>query len=397
MKVSAVPKHVAPIVERLVRVGQGKAWYTSCYLKLEPRDRARRKYLIKLKNRIKQELERLEALGIDRNDLADVKHDLSRIRSYLENSENLPQGQGIALFACRPRRVFEAIPLPEVFRSRLTVDRTPLVRELAAVSDEFGLLLCAVADRTEARFFLVTALGVEETQGLKVSGAVRTRKYHGKIVPSSSRGRQGSYGEHNFQQRIKGQVQRHLAEVAGQLFELSKELPLRGLVLAGPGGQPKALSMHLHPYLQELLLGWFGATPRNMTPDKIWKKVIEVRRRAERARELRDINLLMERVGDHWAVNGTEAALRALARGQVNTLVIDGSAKIPGYKCSQTGRLTTSPQGCRGNGTAEPVADVIDDAIEEALKQGCRIQVIEDGNLAGKVEGLAALLRFRSA
>ena len=40
-------------LQRLVRIQPGKHWIVSCYLKLEPRDRARGKYLIKLKNRVK--------------------------------------------------------------------------------------------------------------------------------------------------------------------------------------------------------------------------------------------------------------------------------------------------------------------------------------------------------
>ena len=49
-------------VSRLSRMRPGKHPIVSCYLKLEPRDRARGKYLIKLKNRIRGVEERLERL-----------------------------------------------------------------------------------------------------------------------------------------------------------------------------------------------------------------------------------------------------------------------------------------------------------------------------------------------
>ncbi|HSE53251.1 MAG TPA: hypothetical protein VLB00_13770, partial [Gemmatimonadales bacterium] len=48
-------------LQRLVRLPAGKHWIVSCYLKLEPRDRARGKYLIKLKNRIRDVIEALPA------------------------------------------------------------------------------------------------------------------------------------------------------------------------------------------------------------------------------------------------------------------------------------------------------------------------------------------------
>ena len=41
-------------VARLARVQPGTGWVVSCYLKLEPRDRTRGKYLIKMKNRVKE-------------------------------------------------------------------------------------------------------------------------------------------------------------------------------------------------------------------------------------------------------------------------------------------------------------------------------------------------------
>jgi peptide subunit release factor 1 (eRF1) len=50
-------------------------------------------------------------------------------------------------------------------------------------------------------------------------------------------------------------------------------------------------------------------------------------------------------------------------------------------------------EGCAGT-TAEPVPDVIDDAIEEALHQGCHVDVVEDAEARTAVDGLAALLRF---
>jgi len=49
-----------PIVQWLAEIGPTEHWVVSCYLKLEPRDRSRGKYLIKLKNRVKEQLRWLE-------------------------------------------------------------------------------------------------------------------------------------------------------------------------------------------------------------------------------------------------------------------------------------------------------------------------------------------------
>jgi peptide subunit release factor 1 (eRF1) len=69
-----------------------------------------------------------------------------------------------------------------------------------------------------------------------------------------------------------------------------------------------------------------------------------------------------------WAVNGVDATLKALSRGQVRTLLADGhhdDARI-------------------------------DEAIEEALGQRAQIDVLYDDKARRVVDGLAALLRFRA-
>jgi peptide subunit release factor 1 (eRF1) len=42
-----------------------------------------------------------------------------------------------------------------------------------------------------------------------------------------------------------------------------------------------------------------------------------------------------------------------------------------------------------------PVLDVVDDAIEEALRQGVDVNVVYEPEARDAIEGLAGLLRFR--
>src|SRR5437016_1542213 len=53
LPVSASESAVRAAIERLSRVQPGAYHVVSCYLKLEPRDKTRGKYLIKIKNRIR--------------------------------------------------------------------------------------------------------------------------------------------------------------------------------------------------------------------------------------------------------------------------------------------------------------------------------------------------------
>lgn len=382
-----------PVVEWLTQFGRTDHWVVSCYLKLEPRDRARAKYLIKLKNRIRTRLAWLQELGVPRRERDAVERDLRRVREYLADPGSLHVGRGIAVFACEPLQLFETVPLPKVFRSRLAIDHSPLVRELAAVEDEFGLIVCAVCDRTSARLFEVTAFGVVELPSLAAPEATRGR-FRGTGALASPGPSPAAPGEHNYHQRIRAEKGRHFAQIAQRLFALVREEPVRGIVLAGPGTEAGAVASHLHSYVAKLVLGTAKLSPKGVTPGEVLEAVLKVRRASERAWERDHLRVLGEALGNRWAVAGVEAALQPLARGQVRTLLVDPDVERPGFRCRQSGRLTTRAGGCDAEGGTDPVPDVIDEAVEEALRQGGEVDVIEHADAAAQFDGLAALLRF---
>jgi len=389
------PATLRSIVEWLADLGTTEHWVVSCYLKLEPRDRSRGKYLIKLKNRIRERLAWLEATGVPKAEREIVERDLDRLREYLEHPDNLPEGRGIAVFACEPLGLFEAVPLPRVFRSRLAIDRSPLIRELAALDDEFGLVLCSVCDRASARFFAVSSSGVEELMAVTAEDTTRPGRFHGPRGAAGPSMGKGSAGEHNYHRRIEEEKQRHYADVATRLFDAARGRGIRGVVLAGTGTDAAAVEPHLHPYLGQLVMGTARLNPKTATAAEVMDAVLEVRRRHERVGEADHVAEVREKTATGWAVNGIPTTLAALSHGQVRSLLVDPSAVEPGYRCRRSGRLLTEPNGCADEGGAEAVPDVVDEAIEETLRQGGHVDVIEDEDARTAIEGLAAVLRFK--
>ena len=105
------------VTERLARlttVRPGRHRVVSCYLKLEPRDRSRGKYLIKLKNRVREVTQGLPRLGLPREVQEAIGRDLDRVQQHLASPANLPSTQGVALFACEA---------PALWRSTMTATR----------------------------------------------------------------------------------------------------------------------------------------------------------------------------------------------------------------------------------------------------------------------------------
>src|SRR6266513_1209188 len=258
LPVSAGESAVREAVERLSAIEPGPHEVVSCYLKLEPRDKARAKYLIKIKNRIKQLASDLERRPLDHTQRESVRADLDRLRRYFEEPSRLP-------VACGALDLFETLPLPHVHRSRLAVAPVPLVRELVALEEEFGTILVAACDRTSARFLEVTAYDVVELSSLTAE-ATRPGMFHGDRQAQRGNMLGGGFGEHHYHMRIREERQRHYAQVADRIFQIHTQRPLAGLVVAGIGVDAAALLPHLHTYLHDLVLAVVRLNPKRVTP-----------------------------------------------------------------------------------------------------------------------------------
>lgn len=375
-------------LQKLARIPGGAHPIVSCYLKLEPRDRTAGKYRIKVKNRIRAAEQGLTRLGLGRAEEEAVRHDLGRIQAHLDRVSNLPASQGVALFASRGHGLFEVVPLPRVHRSRLAVDRTPLVGELAALEDELGTFLTVVLDRTGARIWEVTAFTARAVAELS-GNTVRGGRFHG------SRGNAPGVGEHGYHGRIREEKQRLHAAIADRLFELDRARPVRGVVLAAPGAEANGVRPFLHPYLAARVVGTIKLTPKEADAATVLGATLAAREAQEREEEQAWVAELREKQGTGWAVNGVGATLRALGQGKVRTLLVRPDASATGFRGAESGRLALSERELRLDGGAVPVLDVIDDAIEEALRQRVTVDVVYDAAAAEAVDGLAGLLRFR--
>lgn len=366
--VEPIERDLRASVAELAVIQPGAHWVVSCYLKLEPRDKTRGKYLIKMKNRVRETVKELAKQPVERGDREAIAADLGRVLEYFEDPGHLPSTRALAIFASQGLRLFEALALPHVHRSRLGVDRVPLVRELVALEEEFGTILVAVCDRTAARFFEVTAFACVELTSLAGVDASRGGKFHGSRQVMGHGALSGSSGERNYHMRIRTEKQRLYAHVADHIFQIHRQRPLTGLVVAGVGVDAGAVVPHLHTYLHDLVLGVVKLNPKQVSPAEVREAALALREERERAWERAHADAVKDGVGTGWAVNGIDATLKTLTRGQVRTLLADGQ---------------------------DPDAR-IDDAVEEALRQRAQVDVLYDDKARRAVDGLAALLRFRA-
>jgi peptide subunit release factor 1 (eRF1) len=151
----------------------------------------------------------------------------------------------------------------------------------------------------------------------------------------------------------------------------------------------------LHSYLVERLIGTARLTPKDATLASVHATTLAVREAYERTAERTLVHEMLEGVGTGWGINGVTPTVRALSRGQVRSLLVHADASQPGFRCGKSGRLALTERECRGEGDPIPVLDVVDDAIEEALRQGVDVNVVYEPEARDAIDGLGALLRFR--
>ncbi|MEO8478285.1 MAG: hypothetical protein ABI542_01535 [Gemmatimonadota bacterium] len=371
----------------LLTMKPGQHPVVTCYLKIEPRDRVRKKYLTKVKNRVKELEYGLPSLGWEKAQQDAIKSDLKRIVDFLGDLDRLPTSPGVAIFASKGQKLFEVRPLPKVYRSRLAVDRTPLVRELAATEEEFGRLFTAVLDGSTALIWEVTAW--EATVVRKVETAVSRSRPHGGGA------REDWASEHTYHNRIQNAKRQHLEAVARALFEVDRKSPGHQIVLVGAGNDASALEPYLHNYVADRLIGVGRLALKDATASAVHQLTMDVREAHERASEHRHIEELEEGLGMGWAVRGIKDTLKALGQGQVRLLLVDHSAAKPGFRSLASGRIALGAVDLKTDGEVVPTLDAIDDAIEEALRQRVALDVVHDDEAAAAVNGMSALLRFK--
>ncbi len=175
-------------------------------------------------------------------------------------------------------------------RSRLGVDRTPLVRELASVEDEFGTLLTAVLDRTSARFFQVTAFGAEELPGLTAERRRSPRVHPDTRAPRAWENTPGTTGSGTSDSGIS-KPWRNGSSIC--------TASIRCMVSCWPAGAKRsAVEVFLHPYLAERLMGSVQLDPKDAAPPVVHEATLAVREAFERATEREAAHDLYEGAGE---------------------------------------------------------------------------------------------------
>jgi peptide chain release factor subunit 1 len=371
---------VPVIAENVVRSLAGfkgeRAPVTSCYLDVDGRRHLRQQDLeYEVTTLLKQA--RQKANGHD-----SVRRDLSRIEEYIKAGIDRSRTRGLAIFACSAHDLWEVIPLPVRVQNQVVINHMPAVSQLEAVIEESAALGVLLADKQRARMF-VFELGdlVEHSELLDAL----PRDY-------DLRGERERGGVDHHRDALTQQHLRHAVDAALAVYQ---KTGFDHLVIGAPDEIAGELESLLHPYLRDRLFGRAHLAV-GAGLEEIRAAALDVEQQVQRRTEDALVQRLREAVATgRRGVAGLGPVLDALGDRRAERLLVSQDYRAPGWRCGPCGALGLVGRVCsRCGGEMEMIDDVVEEAVDVALAQKCRVEICvghADLDVLGRI---GALLRY---
>ena len=349
---------------------------TSCYLDVDGARQVRHHDVVR-------ELERLIRAARGRlNGDPSVVADVRRIEDHVKGGFDRSRTRGLAMFSCSAHDLWQVIELPVPVRSQLVVNHTPSVGQLEQVIDQFERFGVLLVDRQRARMF------VFELGELVESTAVFDQLPRGDDDDHS-------YTKDQARDHAAARARAHLRHAADVAFGVFQDQSFERLILGAADDLAAEVESLLHPYLRERLVARC-TIPLHASDEEIRLAALQVESEVEREKEAQAVSRLREAVGGGGlGVAGIDPTLLALVERRVETLLVSSGYTEAGWRCESCrwiGRRGRSCPVCQSD--MVQVDDVVEEAIEDALAQSCKVEICI-GNADLDVLGrIGALVRY---
>jgi len=268
-----------------------------------------------------------------------------------------------------------------------TTMRGARARRGTAAAGTAAPTLAVVLDHAHARFFLLTGAAATEIEDLS-SRRMRGGKFH------SDRQDSPGWGERGFHQRRHEEERRHYAAVGRRLGALVRAHEAQELVLGGTEPVIAALTHALPPLLVGMVTGTARLNPLELTVAAVHRAAQAAHATHVLAAETALVGSWQEALGAERAVDGLRAVLLALGHDQIRTLLVAPGYRRSGYRCASSGRLVLDKAEAKDEAVVL-VPDLVAAAAAETRRCGGEIVEITEPRLAARIDGIAALLRYR--
>ena len=320
----------------------------------------------------------------DRGHARSIQGDATRMRDFVTEFDRKGGVRGLSLFGCSGGGLWEELTLPAWVPERMVIGDRPYLLPAEVVLQGYEDVCLALVDREKARLFVSALDRIEEVSDVldDVPG------WHD----------QGGWSQARFQRHIKEHVLRHLKHVSEVLLGLFRRHRYQRLVLAGPDEILAELDRELHDYVRRTIVAR-TSLPMHASSTEVLHTIRELEEQLERGREEEAVGRLSAEIEAKTgrAVTGMAETIAALEEGRVETLIVESDLEASGVRCPSCGHIGLRGRSCPACGARmDDAPDLVEEAIESALRQRCRVEVLTQGltdDLA-RHGGIGALLRF---
>jgi len=295
--------------------------------------------------------------------------DLARVTEFVENELDVSVN-GAFIVADGQQGIFEAIPLDVAPTPSLVLESIPALRPLVHASEDYPTFAVVNANQQEANVWVIERLGWSENVQVESDGYPRHQ-------------RSGGLNAQRYQNRADERVEAFARTVADQVNRLFLEsnTPPDYLIISDEEPMSTAISEHLHKevapkVLAKVVLG------KDPLPTEIAAIVAPMIEAAERQEETDAVQKVADNVGAQTlGIAGAVDTLRALANGQVQTLVMNDDFTANGwadYTLPLFGLGDIPAEHPAGGDAANlRVTKLEDEAVRLALLNGGTVELIQ--------------------
>jgi len=356
--------------------------YVSLYLDVDPINNPKKyEWLRHFKNIARDVLSRMT-----RDDIARVQPDIDLIENFLIDKPKELQ-RGLAIFSNHTLNFWKVYHTALPFTNQLVIEHDPYIKPAAAMLDLYQRYLVLLVRGSRARV-LISDLGQIEEFSIVINPR-----------PESDKGRDGSWGDLGEvrAQKQKEQAQKQLyKEVRTFIEKVQCEEGIKRVIVGGTTSHRKTFIETLPDPLKERVVGEF-AVEYNASPKMILKVCTPIMKDAEyRFERIALDELFNQGGGGDGSVIGLSDVLDQLQQGNIRKLYVMQNVVVPGMVCNNCGALTPERERkcpyCDGD--MRRVEHMLDLAIQKAIDQDARIDMLEEAPRLVKAGGIGALLRY---
>jgi ribosomal protein L30E len=346
------------LLRTLAQLGPGDGLVLTVYLDLRPHRPGENPGVRAAHIFLRDRLREIEKTLLPRGQpMDDFRADAARVNRFFEEHAE-PYLQGVALFACHRRQLFEVLETGVPFDDEVLLEPYPDLFQLARLADEHETAVVALVDTTTARI-LVTRQGfLHEVGGPSVDSVFARHRNTGGL------------NHKRYQRRVRNRRMDFAREMAAALEATVEHEGATRVILAGDEVAipflHRALPPKLEPLVSEQVLRLDIRTPSSDVHDEVTPLLAQIE-----SDESHDVaTRLIESVREQGlGVLGTQETKDALSHGQGDTLVLAEEAPIAAQERNELVHLATV--------------------------SGAAVETVNDHASLAAAGGVGALLRYR--